>query len=66
VKYRTGRKNGHTVYLQLGLEPAESDVFVGSTTSPTQARDIVAMANLGLLGLHGRMAALNGDRDGTS
>lgn len=65
MTYRQGRRNGHTIYLQLGDAPSDADVFVGSATSPTQAHDIVGMANLGLLSLRERMAALHGHRDGT-
>lgn len=48
MRYRTGRRNGHTVYLQLGDDPGEKDLFVGSAVSVPLAALLVAHANRGL------------------
>jgi hypothetical protein len=47
-RYRTGRKNGHTVYLQMGDEPRDTDPFVGSCVTRGQAANLVRFANAGL------------------
>lgn len=46
--FRTGRRNGHTIYLQRGDVATELDVFVGSAVSPAVARLIAVAATAGL------------------
>lgn len=46
--YRTGRKNGHTIYWQDGDEPTDDDNFLGSCVTPGNARSLVEVANLGV------------------
>jgi hypothetical protein len=48
MKYRTGRKNGHTIYLQLGAKPSDKDQFVGSCVGPKSAAKLVELANRGI------------------
>lgn len=48
ARFRTGRKNGHTVYVQQGPFPSDDDVFVGSFVSPTAAQNLVRWANAGI------------------
>jgi hypothetical protein len=48
LTYRTGRHNGHTIYLQTGDEPADLDLFVGSCVTPDHADVLVEWANVGL------------------
>ncbi len=52
---RTGRRNGHTLYLQLGEEPNDGsadpdagDLFVGSCITPQVAALIADAATCGL------------------
>lgn len=40
--YRVGRKLGHTVYLQAGAEPADSDRFLFDAGARELAADLVA------------------------
>jgi len=47
VKLRTGRRNGHTLYLQRGAEPEDHDLFLGSCTSPTIAGAVALAATVG-------------------
>lgn len=48
AEYRTGRRNGHTIYFQAGDEPADSDEFIGSCVQPGFAQILVQWANLGM------------------
>lgn len=43
--WRTGRRNGHTIYEQEGAMPADTDRFVGSAVSDDDAAQLVAAAN---------------------
>jgi ADP-ribose pyrophosphatase YjhB (NUDIX family) len=45
MRFRTGRHNGHTIYLQTGEDPEKDDVFVGSTTASGWATVLVDYAN---------------------
>lgn len=47
-RYRTGRKNGHTIYWQDGAEPSDRDLFVGSCVDPEAASELVELANKAL------------------
>lgn len=43
--WRTGRRNGHTIYAQLGLAPSDDDPFVGSLNTPEAAAEAVRAVN---------------------
>lgn len=45
---RTGRRNGHTLYLQLGDEADDEDLFVGSAITPEVASLVADAATCGL------------------
>lgn len=51
--YRTGRKVPNTIYAQMGPEPSDSDVFIGSAVTGFDARVIVRYANLGIAPANG-------------
>lgn len=42
---RTGRKNGHTIYHQIGAEPTDEDEFLGAFGDPDLAAVVVARYN---------------------
>lgn len=46
-KYRTGRRNGHTIYFQVDDEPSDADIFIGSAVNLVWAAQLVKLANLG-------------------
>lgn len=48
IKLRQGRKNPHTLYIQMGAEPADTDQFVGSCVTPQMATLMVDCANVGI------------------
>lgn len=48
VRYRTGRKVGNTLYLQLSDEPSDGDTFVGSCITPGHAANVARFATAGL------------------
>ena len=66
VLWRTGRKNGHTIYAQLGENPSDSDPFLGSLLTPEAAAEAVRAHNafLGLrhLGCQRTHACVAGTR----
>lgn len=45
MKLRTGRKNPHTLYLQLGDEPSNEDVCLGLIIVPAASHVIVDCVN---------------------
>lgn len=45
MKWRTGRKNEHTMYTQNSLEPQDDDLFVGSVVDPAYAALTVQAVN---------------------
>ena len=47
-RYRRGRKNPHTLYLQIGEEPSDGDVPIGCVFVPDHADVLVSVANMGL------------------
>jgi hypothetical protein len=47
IKYRVGRRNGHTIYLG-GPDPHDTDLFIGSARSKGMAHTLVEAANVGL------------------
>lgn len=44
-QWRTGRKNPHTIYVQVGDQPGESDTFIGSLINPADVALVVAAVN---------------------
>lgn len=64
MKIRTGRKNPHTLYLQVGTEPSDDDLRIGFMISPVEAR-LLAGATVSAAHLDGiRMAAEARIREG--
>jgi hypothetical protein len=51
VRYRVGRRNGHTIYLG-GAEPDDGDVWIGCARTTAMAHTLVELANVGLLGMN--------------
>lgn len=47
MRIRTGRRNGHTLYQQLGDAPSDNDPFLGSCATPHYAAALVAAVNAG-------------------
>lgn len=47
-RVRVGRRNGHTLYLQTGDDPADDDLFIGSCTTVVAARWLADAANCGI------------------
>ena len=43
--YRQGRKVGHTIYLMVGDEPSDGDLFIGSCATVDEATKLVIRAN---------------------
>lgn len=48
AEYRTGRRNGRTIYYQSGPEPTDHDECAGFAADPSWAVALVAAANRGL------------------
>jgi hypothetical protein len=44
---RTGRHNGHTLYLQRGAQPGDNDLFLGSCVTPSIASAVALAATVG-------------------
>jgi hypothetical protein len=44
-KYRQGRKIGHTIYLMVGDEPSDGDLFIGSCVDVQEAAKLIIRAN---------------------
>jgi len=55
VKFRTGRKVGRTLYVQIGDQPDDMDLLIGIVDSGDQADIIVSAVN--------RVAALEAQLD---
>lgn len=47
VPWRTGRRNGHTIYAQTGPQPSGDDPFIGSLNTPEAAAEAVRAHNAG-------------------
>lgn len=45
VPWRTGRRNGHTIYAQTGPQPSDDDPFIGSLNTPEAAAEAVRAHN---------------------
>jgi hypothetical protein len=45
VTWRTGRKVGRTIYLQLGQDPSDDDVLIGVMDRPDLAEIVVDAVN---------------------
>lgn len=45
TRWRTGRKVGRTLYLQIGDEPSDSDPIIGLMDSPDLAELVVESVN---------------------
>ena len=50
--YRTGRRNHRVIYLQVGSEPSDDDVMVGSFDTAQLARLFVDSVNRRVSGDH--------------
>lgn len=48
AKFRGGRKNPNTIYLQIGDEPNDADLFWGVVIEAEHRDPTVAMLNVGL------------------
>ena len=47
-KWRTGRKVGRTIYVQIGDEPSNNDVLIGVMDTPELAQAAVDSHNMNL------------------
>lgn len=47
ARWRTGRKVGRTIYLQVGPEPSDDDVLIGVMDTPELAALAVQAVNGG-------------------
>ncbi len=45
MTWRTGRKVGRTLYLQLGSDPSDNDVLIGVMDQPDYAAIVVEAVN---------------------
>lgn len=45
MKWRTGRKNPRTIYIQRGDEPSNDDPFIGTLDTPELVRQAVDAVN---------------------
>ncbi len=44
---RTGRRNGHTLYLQRDAQAGDDDLFLGSCVTPAVASAVALAATVG-------------------
>ncbi len=58
VRYRVGRRNGHTIYLG-GAEAEDSDVWIGCARTTAMAHTLVECANVGLLSMNRGLSTEN-------
>lgn len=47
-RFRTGRHNPHTIYLQVGPDADDNDVYIGSGRTKGLTYSLVQFANVGL------------------
>jgi hypothetical protein len=48
MRWRTGRKNPRTIYLQQGAEPSDDDPFIGTLDTVELVRQAVSAVNFRL------------------